>query len=219
LYLPACCVIFPVIDKNGRTPEQALADLPAFFRPRDLDDTEFTRHQIPSLLRHGLIKRVERGLYRKADAPITVLETQLAVASLVPEGILCLLSALRYHELGTQSPSAVWMAIHYKARPPQVRHVRVRFVRWSGASMTYGVEMQTVQGVPLRLTSPSRTIVDCFRYRNKIGLDVALEALDDGLRSRKATVRIPAKWSGQSGGSGRVVSEQVARVGAKRGWR
>jgi predicted transcriptional regulator of viral defense system len=116
------------------------------------------------------------------------METVLTVARLVPDGIVCLLTALRIHGIGTQSPPDIWMAIHFKARPPKVRPWQVRFVRWSGAFLTYGVEDRTLDGVQFRITSPTRTIIDCFRYRNKIGLDVALEALTDGLRRRKVTV-------------------------------
>jgi predicted transcriptional regulator of viral defense system len=99
-----------------------------------------------------------------------------------------LLSALRIHEIGTQSPADVWIAIDRKARKPTRLPTDVRFVRFSGAMLTYGVLNRSMQGVPVRITSPARTVVDCFRYRNKIGLDVALEALKDSLHSRVTTV-------------------------------
>lgn len=140
------------------------------------------------MLRRGEVERVSRGLYRLRDAPLNELETIAAVSKRIPGAIVCLLTALHIHGIGTQAPRAVWIAIDRKARKPQVRELPVRVVRFSGAMLRYGIQTREVLGVPVRLTSPARTVVDCFRYRNKIGLDVALEALRDGIRSRKATM-------------------------------
>lgn len=136
----------------------------------------------------GRIERVGPGLYRQADMEATEMETIAMVASVVPHAIVCLLSALRIHEIGTQSPRQVWLAIDRKARKPQRLPATARIVRFSRQLLTYGVITETMQGVKVRLTTPARTVVDCFRYRNKIGQDVALEALRDAVRSRKATV-------------------------------
>ena len=116
------------------------------------------------------------------------METIAMVASTVPQAIVCLLSALRVHEIGTQSPRHVWLAIDRKARKPRRLPAAVTIVRFSGQMLTYGVVMQSMQGVPVRITTPARTVVDCFRYRNKIGLDVAMEALREAVRSRKTMV-------------------------------
>jgi predicted transcriptional regulator of viral defense system len=110
------------------------------------------------------------------------------VCSAIPKGIVCLLSALRIHGIGTQAPHEVWIALDRKARKPTRIGTRLRMVRFSAAMLTYGVLTRTMLGVRVRVTSPARTVVDCFRYRNKIGLDVALEALRDTIRSRLATV-------------------------------
>lgn len=110
------------------------------------------------------------------------------VATAIPNAIMCLLTALRFHEIGTQSPHEIWIALDRKARKPTRAPARVRVVRFSGAMLSYGVTRQSVLGVPFRITSPARTVVDCFRYRNKNGLDIALEALEDALRSRAVTV-------------------------------
>jgi predicted transcriptional regulator of viral defense system len=141
-----------------------------------------------NLLRRGEVRRVARGLYRRTDRPVTEMETLLMVARMVPDGIFCLLTALRVHEIGTQSPAEVWVAIGHKAREPKIRPWKGRFLPWTGVSLTYGVEDRTMGGVRFRITSPARTIADCFRFRNKIGLDVALEALNDGLRTGTAAV-------------------------------
>ncbi len=110
------------------------------------------------------------------------------VGSAVPTGIVCLLSALRIHGIGTQSPHQVWLALDCKARKPSRLPALVRFVRFSGAMLTYGVKVHRILDVPVRVTSPARTVADCFRYRRKLGLDVALEALHEAVRSRAASV-------------------------------
>jgi predicted transcriptional regulator of viral defense system len=140
------------------------------------------------MVTEGRIERVGSGLYRLAEVEATETETIAMVASAVPQAIVCLLSALRVHEIGTQSPRQVWLAIDRKARKPGRVPAAVRIVRFSGQMLTYGVVTQSMQGVPVRITTPARTVIDCFRYRNKIGLDVAMEALRDAVRSRKAII-------------------------------
>ena len=129
-----------------------------------------------------------RGLYRRTDAEITEHYTRAAVCARVPGAIVCLLSALSVHDLGTQLPWQVWIAIPHKARMPRVPELPVRVVRFSGASLRYGVEMVVFEGVPVRITSPARTVVDCFRFRRLVGQDVAIEALREALYDRKASV-------------------------------
>lgn len=140
-----------------------------------------------SMKRAGEVEAVGRGLYRRTDAEPTELETVAAVCARVPSAIVCLLTALAMHDIGTQLPPEVWIAIDRKARKPRFDVLPVRVVRFSGAMLTYGVVALVVEGVPVKVTSPARTVVDCFRYRNKIGLDVALEALRDALARRLAT--------------------------------
>ena len=131
---------------------------------------------------------MSRGLYRRRDAPVTELETIAQVSKRVPRAIVCLLTALHVHGIGTQAPRDVWIAIDRKAWRPRVSGLPVRIVRFSGQMLTFAIQTRDVQGVKVRITSPARTVVDCFRYRNKIGLDVALEALRDAVGSRKATI-------------------------------
>jgi predicted transcriptional regulator of viral defense system len=164
------------------------AGIGAFFRPRDLVPLGVTYHQIQRMVTDGRLERVGSGLYRLADVEATEMETIAMVASAVPRAIVCLLTALRVHDIGTQSPRQVWLAIDRKARIPRRVPAAVRIVRFSGQMLTYGVVTQQMQGVRVRLTSPARTVVDCFRYRNKVGLDVAMEALRDAVHSRKAMV-------------------------------
>jgi predicted transcriptional regulator of viral defense system len=164
------------------------AGVGAYFRPRDVTPLGVTYYQLRQMVTAGRVEAVGHGLYRLTDPDLTEMETIAMVASAIPHGIVCLLSALRVHDIGTQSPWQVWMALDRKARKPTRLPSSVRIVRFSGAMLTYGVDTMSMLGVPVRITSPARTVVDCFRYRNKIGLDVAMEALREAVRSRRALV-------------------------------
>ncbi len=164
------------------------AGVGAFFRPRDVAPLGISYYEIQRMVVDGRAESVGAGLYRLADVEATELETIAMVASAVPHTIVCLLSALRVHDIGTQSPREVWLAIDRKARKPSRLPAAVRIVRFSGQMLRYGVVSQPIQGVNVLITNPARTVVDCFRYRNKIGLDVAMEALRDAVRSKKAMV-------------------------------
>jgi predicted transcriptional regulator of viral defense system len=139
------------------------------------------------LVRSGQVVRPVRGLYQLSDAPVDATHVLAEAAALVPKGIVCLISALQFHGLTLQMPSAVWMAIERTAWKPTISYPSVRFVRFSGWAMTEGVERYPVHSRRLPITNPARTIVDCFRYRNKIGIDVAMEGLREGIRKRKCT--------------------------------
>jgi predicted transcriptional regulator of viral defense system len=160
---------------------------PEIFRLQDAEDVGLTRGRLRGLLLRGEAERLGRGLYRRAGE-VTELDTVATVCARVPGAIVCLLSALLIHRIGTQLPAEVWIALDRRARKPRLDELPVRIVRFSGPMLGYGIETRVAQGVRIRLTSPARTVVDCFRYRNKIGLDVALEALKDVLRGRKASV-------------------------------
>jgi predicted transcriptional regulator of viral defense system len=164
------------------------AGVGAFFRPRDVLSLGLSFRQLQRLVVAGTVEKIGGGVYRLSEVEPDAFETIAMVAAAAPDVIICLLSALRVHEIGTQSPHQVWLAIDRKARIPRRLPARVRIVRFSGPMLTYGVVTQSIQGVKVRLTNPARTVVDCFRYRNKIGLDVAMEALRDAVRSRKAIV-------------------------------
>jgi predicted transcriptional regulator of viral defense system len=165
------------------------ASLPgAFFRPIQAEEVGVSRHQLRTLVRRGVIEHVARGLYRFADAEPTEHYGLAMACARIPQGVVCLLSALSVYEIGTQLPHEVWLAIAHKAERPRLQEIKLRLFRFSGAAWTYGIQDTVFEGVPARITSPARTVVDCFRYRNKIGLDVALEALRDAVRSRKVTI-------------------------------
>jgi len=170
------------------TMELREAGIGAFFRPRDLAPLGISHRKLQGLVSRGIVENFGNGLYRLTEVPATELETIAMVAAAIPNAVVCLLTALHVHDIGTQLSREIWIALDRKARKPAHPPSRVRIVRFSGQMLTYGVLRRTALGVPFRITSPARTVVDCFRYRNKFGLDVALEALDDALRSRAATV-------------------------------
>ncbi len=153
-------------------------------RSRDLERAGLSRTQIRRLRDQGVIKRVGRGLYRLPGAPLTEREDLAEAARIVPGGIVCLLSALRFHGLTTQNPFEVWLAIDRKAWRPRAEHPPLRLVFLSGPSLREGVEEHDVGGVEVRVFSAAKTVADCFKFRNKIGTDVAIEALREYRRAR-----------------------------------
>ena len=157
-------------------------------RPRDLAAHGIPREYLIRLHSQGLVERPARGIYVLADADRDEHQSLAEACKRVPRGVVCLLSALRFHELTTQAPFEVWLAIGEKDRLPKVAYPPLRIVRFPKPALAAGVEAHVLQGVPVRVTDPARTVVDCFKYRNKIGLDVALEALRDCRRQKKATV-------------------------------
>ena len=166
----------------------AAAGAGAFFRPRDVEPLGVSYRRLQKFVAEGRVERLGGGLYRLSEVEPTELETIAMVAAAVPNAIMCLLTALSVHQIGTQVPHQVWIALNRKSRKPTRVPTRLRVVRFSGAMLTYGVVKRSMLGVPVSITSPARTVVDCFRYRNKVGIDVAMEALRDAVRSRKATV-------------------------------
>jgi predicted transcriptional regulator of viral defense system len=135
----------------------------------------------------GQLTRVGRGLYALPTLKATEHHTLAEVAKRVPKGVFCLLTALRFHGLGTQNPREVWLAVDRRSGIPRVDFTPVRTIRISGAALTDGIESHRVEGIQVRVTSPARTVVDCFKFRNKVGLEVAVEALKDYRRLRKGT--------------------------------
>lgn len=157
-------------------------------RPRDIESIGLPREYLLRLCRQGKLIRSGRGIYSLPEAQITEHHSYAAVAKRVPEAVFCLLSALAFHEITTQSPASVWIALRQGARTPAINSPSLRIVRLSAASLTEGIENHKVEGVPIRVYSVAKTVADCFKFRNKIGLDVAIEALKDSLRQKKATV-------------------------------
>lgn len=159
----------------------------AFFRPGELAPLGIGYETLRHLVKIGTVERVARGLYRFAEAEPTEDYSLAAVCARVPESIVCLLSALQKHGIGTRVPAEVWLAIPHKARAPRIEGTKVRIIRFSGAAWTYGIQETTFEGVPGRITSPVRTVVDCFRYERLVGREASLEALREALRQKTVT--------------------------------
>lgn len=157
-------------------------------RPRDVEAMGIAREFLLRLYRQGLLVRQGRGIYSRPQMAATEHHSLVVVAKRVPKGVICLLSALRFHGLTTQDPHEVWIAIDFKARKPAVEYPSLRVVRFSGEALTEGVEESELEGVRVRIYSAAKTVADCFKYRHKIGTDIAIEALRDAVRTRKATI-------------------------------
>lgn len=157
-------------------------------RPRDLDPQGIPREHLRRLRDRDLLEQVGRGLYMLPDADLGAHFGLVTACKRVPHGVVCLLSALRFHELTTQAPFEVWMAVDRRARLPKAPELPLRIVRFSGKALGEGIEMHAVEGAEVRVYGPAKTVADCFKYRNKIGVDVAVEALRDYLRLRKGPV-------------------------------
>lgn len=154
-----------------------LLDRLGIARSRDLERAGLSRSQVRRLVGEGRIERVGRGLYRRPGAELSERQDLAEVARRVPGGVVCLLSALRFHGLTTQNPFEVWLAIHRKAWRPRIEHPPLRLVYLSRSALDEGVEEHEVDGTPVRVFSAAKTVADCFKFRNRIGTDVAVEAL------------------------------------------
>jgi len=174
-------------DISQGTADQILAILKqeGVLRPRDLDAYHIPRRYLSRLYQKGLLARSSRGIYIAADADLSEQQSVVEVSKRIPSGVVCLLSALSIHGITTQSPFEVWLAIDPKARRPRLRDLPVHIARFSGDALTDGIEYHHIDGVKVPVYSPAKTIADCFKYRNKIGLDIAIEALKDGWRGKR----------------------------------
>lgn len=152
---------------------------------REVVERGIHRQLLSRLVREGVLERIERGCYQLAEGQVTEHHGLAVAAAAVPHGVICLLSALAFHGLGTQLPAEVWMALDRRARRPALRHPPLRIVRFGGAALSEGVENHVIEGQSVRIYRVAKTLADTFKYRNKIGLEVALEALREAWRERR----------------------------------
>lgn len=156
-------------------------------RAKDFDAAGIPRVYLRRLSDEGVLIRPSRGFYQLAGAELSAAHSLAEAAEAAPKGVIALVSALQFHGLTTQTPHEVWMLQPSKAWAPKNPPVALRIVRASGQALTSGVERHNIDGVSVPITVPAKTIADCFKYRSKVGLDVALEALRDALRKKLAT--------------------------------
>src|SRR6185436_1501336 len=152
--------------------EQKVLDLArkgGILRPRDLQAKGLPKDYLWRLHKQGKLEKVGRGMYAMPGATLSEHQTVVQAALRVPHGVVCLLSALRFHDLTTQSPFEIWMAIDVKARSPKEEIIPLRIVRFSGQALTAGAKTHSIEGVNVRVYNPAKTVADCFKYRNKIG--------------------------------------------------
>jgi predicted transcriptional regulator of viral defense system len=178
------------VSPEGGTQAQRALELArqkGLLRPSDLQELQLPRVVLTRLTNSGLLERVGRGLYRLPNVAPTEHDSLARIAVKVPQAVFCLLTALQIHELTTQLPRQVWIALPQGSHPPKIDYPPVKMVQFAGEALTEGVETLQDDQVTLRVYSVAKTVADCFKHRNKIGLDVAIEALRDALAHRKAT--------------------------------
>lgn len=178
------------ISRSGPLADRiiALTRRRTFLRPRDLEALRLPREALRRLVTAGRLERLGRGLYALAGAHHGEHEMLAATSTRVPGGVVCLLSALSFHNLTTQNPPQIWLAIDQKARAPNEPQLPLQIVRFSGAARAEGIEKHLIDGVRVPMYGVAKTVADCFKYRRKIGVDVAIEALRDCWRERRCSV-------------------------------
>lgn len=157
-------------------------------RPKDLLQVGIPAVYLKRLHHKGLLMRSGWGLYSLPETDFAGHESLAQACKRIPNGVVCLLSALSFHEFTTQTSVEIWMAIPNKARTRRIADLPLHFVRFSREAMSSGIETHTIKGVTLSVYAPAKTVADCFKYRNKIGLDVAVEALQECWREKKCTM-------------------------------
>ncbi len=157
-------------------------------RPKDLVECGLPKDYLYTLAKEGVIIRVGRGLYQWPEKDLGRYQSLSEVCKRAPNAVITLLSALNYHNFTTQNPYQVWLAIGQKSWRPKISYPPVRIITMSGEAMTSGIDEIMVEGVSIKVFNPAKTVADCFKYRNKIGLDVALDALKEGWATNKFTM-------------------------------
>lgn len=156
-------------------------------RPTNLQDIDIPRVVLTRLTASGQLEKVGRGLYRLPDASISEQESLVTIAVKVPQAVFCLLTALQIHELTTQLPRQIWIAMPQGSHTPKIDYPPVKMVQFTGDAFSEGIEVIQADRVALRVYGVAKTVADCFKHRSKIGLDVAIEALKDALAQKKAS--------------------------------
>ena len=165
-----------------------LAKQTGLIRPRDVEAEGIHREYLLRLYRDGVLKRVGRGLYTLPNGQTSAFLSLAEVSKRVPNTVVCLISALEFYHLTTHVSPSVWIAIQNKQWEPKFAYPPIEIVRITGRAFSFGVEEQEVDGIPVKVYNPAKTVADCFKFRSKVGLDVAIEALRETWRGRKATM-------------------------------
>jgi predicted transcriptional regulator of viral defense system len=164
-----------------------LARQKGILRASDLQSLGAPRVELTRLAARGQLEKVGRGLYRLPDAEASENESLIAIAVKVPQAVFCLLTALQFHELTTQLPRQVWIAMPRGSHAPKIDYPPVKMIQFTGEAGSAGIETFERDQIQLRIYGVAKTIADCFKHRNKVGLDVALEALKEARAKKKVT--------------------------------
>lgn len=156
-------------------------------RPQDFVSERWTRTHLQRLVEKGRIKKLGRGLYSSIDSVMTENHSLAEVSKLAPNSVICLITALQFYNLTTQIPRQVWIAIDLKAARPRFAYPPIKIVNMTGESLTAGINQSEIEGVPVKIFSPGKTVADCFKFRNRVGLDVAIEALRNSIKTKQTT--------------------------------
>ena len=157
-------------------------------RASDLEAEGISRNYLYAFCKSGLLQKLSRGLYTLPDGPITEHINLIEVAKRIPNTVICLISALSFHDLTTQIPHEIWVTLPRGAWRPKIDYPPLTLTYVSGDAYSFGIQEHIIQGVAVKMYSPAKTVADCFKFRNKVGMDVAMEAIRDVWRSRKATM-------------------------------
>lgn len=174
-----------------KTPSEKVLDLArqtGVLRARDLTAHHIPREYLTRLVKQGVLQRHGRGLYTLPSAEITEHHSLVQIAARYPDAVVCLLSALSFHGLTTQSPSMVWIALPKSSRMHKLEYPPLKVCRYSEEAFDAGVTMHQIEGRTVKVYNPAKTVADCFKFRHKIGLDIAIEALRDAWRQKKASI-------------------------------
>jgi predicted transcriptional regulator of viral defense system len=164
-----------------------LVKLRGLVRPSDLTALGIPRAYLKLLVDHNELIKIERGLYAESNLAFTENHSLAEIAKRFPQSVICLLSALRFHHLTTENPAEVWIALPKGSRPPRSGKAKLRVLRFSDPMMSEGIEKHVIEGVSVQVYSIAKTVVDCFRFRHRIGVNVAVEALRDAWQSKRTT--------------------------------
>ncbi|MEJ2051611.1 MAG: transcriptional regulator [Calditrichota bacterium] len=157
-------------------------------RPKDLEEINVDIKYLYLLLEEGAVQKIGEGLYTLQYFSMNEKFSLIRVSKRIPDGVFCLLTALEFHEMTTQIPHKVWIALENSAYVPKVESVQLRVVRMSGDSLSAGISEYSIEGILAKIYTPAKTVADCFKFRNKIGLDIAIEALSDYIRDNRGTI-------------------------------
>lgn len=177
------------MSRSDRERLLAFARTRPLFRAAEVAERGIHTQWLTRLVQQGVLERVTRGQYRWTEAEVTEYHGLILAATAVPRGVICLLSALQFHGIGTQLPRQVWIALDPRARKPALSYPPLKVVRFSGQALTAGLERHRLEGGEVKIYGLAKSLADCWKYRHKIGLDVALEAMSDAWRQQRLDLR------------------------------